>query len=86
MERARYESALIKLDLCLALKAISGLVFLKAILMRIKYIKQILILDIAEGIEVYIPKALSQSQLPSSFRFYDPILMMINMKTPDERV
>jgi hypothetical protein len=54
--------------------------------MRIKFIREMFILDIAEGREVYIPKALSQDQLPYSFRFYDPILMLINSKTPDERV
>lgn len=33
---------------------------------------------------MFIPKELSQDHLPLSFRFYDPILMMIQEKVSDE--
>ena len=86
MKRQKLEKAIIKLELCIALKAISGLVYLRAVLMRIKFFKEIFILDIAEGQEVFIPKALSQSHYPYSYRYYDPILALININTPDEKI
>lgn len=86
LQRAKLDRSLIKLDLCIALKAVRGLIYLRAILLRIKTVKEIFILDISEGKEVYIPPSLSQNRLPKSFRFYDPIQNLIHQRTPGERV
>lgn len=34
-------------------------------------------MQIEDGDEVYIPRELSQDNLPSSFRFYDPIMVSV---------
>ena len=40
--------------------------------------------EIEQGLEAFIPQELSVSHLPYSFRFYDPILAIINSKIDDE--
>ena len=40
-------------------------------------------LDIEGGDEALIPKELSQDQLPYSFRFYDPIIAIIQDNVED---
>ena len=39
--------------------------------------------DLEEGFEVQIPADLSQSKLPHSFRYYDPVLAMIKENVSD---
>ena len=77
---------LMKLNLCINLKAVHGIVYLHAILMKIMLAKQFFIKEIEEGEEVFIPRDLSQDRLPWSFRFYDPIQAYIQeMISPDRR-
>lgn len=40
--------------------------------------------DLEEGFEVQIPADLSQSKLPHSFRYYDPVLAMIKENVSDQ--
>lgn len=47
-------------------------------------VKDLFIMDIEQGQEVFIPKELSQDHLPLSFRFYDPILMLIQEQVSEE--
>ena len=69
--------SLMKLNMCINMKCIHGLVYLRALLMKIQLTKQIFIQDIEEGLETIIPKELSQSRLPYSCRYYDPILAIL---------
>lgn len=67
----------LKLKLLLSMKAINGELFLQVILRCIQLQKEIFLLEVEEGREVYIPQELSQDHLPHSFRYYDPILKLI---------
>ena len=53
--------------------------------MKIQLTKQIFIQDIEEGLETIIPKELSQSRLPYSCRYYDPILAILQSGISDDR-
>ena len=54
-----------------------GISFILATLRQIEYAKDMYILDIEQGIEVYIPSELNQNDLPQSMRYYDPIIRII---------
>jgi hypothetical protein len=62
------------------MKLISGLLYIDAIRKRIEIAKELLILEIEQGNETLINKELSQDGLPSSFRYYDSVLRLINDK------
>ena len=68
---------LLKLKMTLGIKAISGILYVEALIKKIELVKQILIYDVEQGNESFIPKELSQDNLPLSFRFYDPIIPII---------
>lgn len=42
-------------------------------------------MNIEEGSEVFIPKDLSQDQLPLSFRFYDPLIQIVQTRMSEHR-
>ena len=58
-------------------KALNGLSLFKAMLTRIRMTRKLFVMDVETGLEVRIPDLLSQSHLPYSFRFYDPIFAFI---------
>ena len=63
--------------LLINMKAICGILYIKAIIKRVELSKYLFIHEIEQGQEVYIPQELSQDNLPPSFRYYDPILAFI---------
>lgn len=65
------------LNQAIKLKGLSGFALHRAILERIKLSKEMFMLEIQQGLEVAIPKDLSQDQYPKSFQYYDPILSII---------
>ena len=65
-----------KLKLLLSLQAVRGELFIQVFLRCIKLRKEVFMLDIEEGREVFIPRELAQDGLPWSFRYYDPILRL----------
>lgn len=67
-----------KLRLLLQLKAMKGEMYIQLLLRVIDVAKQVFILAIEMGIEVYIPPELSQKSMPVSFRYYDPVLAIIH--------
>ena len=71
--------------MCINLKALKGIIMLNAMLKRIKLQKELFVLDIEDGNEIYIPSALTQDRLPYSFRFYDPIIALINENISENR-
>lgn len=75
-ERAAREIELQILQQIGALK-IRGLVFLFMRLKIIKLIREIFILDLKQGREMMIPAELRMDKLPESFKFYDPILSIL---------
>ena len=65
------------LKMIISLRVCSGLAYLKCILMRIHINRSLFILEIEQGGETFIPSDLSQSRLPYSMRYYDPILAIV---------
>ena len=73
------------LSLLVGMKAVSGVDYILCLLKRIDLAKQLFVLDIEEGTEVFIPKELRTDNFPLSFQFNDPILMIIHRKMSDDR-
>ena len=67
------------------LRAVKNVTFLKVILKKIRLAKELFLIDIEQGHESFIPKELSQDNLPYSMRFYDPIMQIIQDKISEER-
>jgi hypothetical protein len=76
-----------KQKLIFGFKSISGTMYLKLMLQHIKVAKQLFILHVEQGTEVFILENLSQDDLPMSLRYYDPILKIVqedcNMEKKD---
>ena len=66
-----------KLKLVINLKALKGVLMLKALITKIKFAKQLFVLEIEQMKEAYIPNELSNDNLPSSFWFYDACLHQV---------
>ena len=67
-----------KMKLLLSMKILKGTVHIKILLESISIVRKIFIMNFEEtGVEMLIPSELCQDQLPQSFRFYDPILRLI---------
>ena len=77
IEETMRKSTLINLQLCTKLRAIHGQVYLMALLKRIELEKAEFVYQIEEGEQVFIPRDLSQDELPQSFRYYDPIMAIV---------
>lgn len=60
-----------------ALHLMSGRLFLRTIIRRIQLSKDIFMLEIEGGKEVFVAQDLSQDTLPYSFRYYDSLIQMI---------
>ena len=54
-----------------------GQLYLQIIKRKIQLIKEMFLIELLAGQDVEIPKDLSHKQFPYSFRFYDPILLII---------
>jgi hypothetical protein len=35
------------------------------------------VIELERGLEIFIPKDLQQNSLPASFRYFDPILLLV---------
>ena len=55
------------------------------VIKRIEIAKQLFVVDIEQGTEVFIPPDLRISQYPLSMQFNDPILMIIHRRMSDDR-
>lgn len=55
----------------------TGLTLIEILIDEIKIAKNLFLLNLAQGEELLIPRELSQNNMPMSYRFYDPILSMI---------
>ena len=66
-----------KLKLVIQLRAVSGEIYVIILLRLILVCKQLLFKSLENGDEAFIASEISSDQLPASFRFYDPILNII---------
>jgi hypothetical protein len=71
--------------LLLSLKAVKGELYLLILLKTIELSKQIFVLELEQGLAVFIPRELSQDSLALSYRFYDPILRIVYKMCSDEK-
>lgn len=72
--------------MCTKLRSVHGLVYLRAMLKRIELEKAEFVSQIEEGGQIFIPRDLSQDELPQSFHYYDPILVIVQeMISPNRR-
>lgn len=85
MELANLLDTYLKLKQVLCYKAIQGKRYLQLKLKLIGVAKQVLLIHLEQGLQVYIPAELSQDSIPMSMRFYDPILKIIQEKCSDQR-
>lgn len=83
--RIETEEHIEKINLILSLKAVHDEAYLRIVLQRIEFARKIFIMNIEIGLEVLIPKLLSMDSLPLSFRFYDPIQMIVRELMSEER-
>lgn len=83
--RFRHEKNIKKIKNLLGSKILMGPRFLMGLIRMYQLKKQIFILEFELGNEVLIPEALSQDNLPLSFRYYDPIIQLIQMKLSMQR-
>ena len=74
-----------KLNALMKLKMVRGMPYITAMKLKIQLSRELLILEIEQGSQVYIPYYLSQDYLPMSFRYYDPILQFVKLKLGYER-
>ena len=61
----------------LNMNLVKGPRYIEALLVRMELVKELFLMDLENGVEVLIPKELSQDHMPPSFRYYDHILMLI---------
>ena len=62
----------------LGAKCLRGILFVEALLEKVKVIKEVFLYQIEEGNEVFVPYDLSQDHLAASYRYYDPIIAIIS--------
>lgn len=74
-----------KIQTVKSLKCVKGMLFIRLCQEQIKIAKQMFTMDIESGSEAYIPKLLSQDSLPMSFRFYDPIMKIVQGLMGDDK-
>lgn len=80
LRKAKLQGIVEKLNLLINLKAMHGVMYIKVVLKLIQLNKIKFISEIEEGLEVYIPSKLSMRTLPASYRYYDPIIIIIQEK------
>ena len=62
------------LKIIVNLKMVGKNLFIKLALRKIKLAKELFILDLEQGQEVFIPKEFSMDRFPLSFQYYDQLL------------
>ena len=84
LELKKKMSLMMKLALMIKLRAVSGEMFVQVVLKRIDTARKIFQMQIEDGDEVFIPRELSQDDLPMAFRYYDPILFTLQDRCSEQ--
>ena len=69
-----------KLKMATASLSMKGVLYLEITLKKIQMVKELFVSQLETGMEVLIPKELSQDSLPYSFRYYDAIVPIVHSK------
>ena len=75
----------VKLKTILAIRAGKTEMFIRVLLKCIQLQKELFVLELEQGQQVFIPNELNQKGLPYSFRYYDPILSYVYDYCTDEK-
>ena len=78
LRKQALERLIMKLQLSMSMHLFTDYFFIKAFLTKMELVKQLFVLEVEQGTDVSIPDDLCQSDLPWSFRYYDPILSFID--------
>ena len=73
-QRTRKQLILNRLNMITSLHIAVGPRYIQCLLEKIKFQKQLFVLELERGHEVMIPKTLQITSLPHSFRYYDPLI------------
>jgi len=73
-----------KLNLVCSMRMVTDFFFIKVLLMKFELTKRLFVLEIEQGMETSISDDITQSDLPWSFRFYDPVLKIVDAEISDE--
>ena len=79
------DEILSRINMLTSFRIAKGVFYLQIMLKRIEINKQLFMQEVQKGIEVLIPRDLSQDSLPHSFRFYDQTINMIQDKMVFDR-
>lgn len=74
-----------KLKLILGMRSITGMIYIRAVLDKINFVKKLFTYQIEDDAEVFIPADLTQSDLPISYRYYDPLILIVQSNMSAER-
>lgn len=86
-KRMQWSAQLRKVKFILGVGGLVDDFYLKAIILKTELQKQLFVLELEQGQEVYIPNELSCDSYPQGFRFYDPIIQIVNhMFSSDNQV
>lgn len=72
------DEQLMRLKFILSIGGLSDIFYIIATLKKYEIVKELFVLELELGQEVFIPTILSCDKYPLSFRFYDPIIQIIN--------
>ena len=72
------ETQLDNVRFILAIGGLSDIFFIIATLRKYDLLKQLFVLELEQGQEVFIPPQLSCDKFPLSFQYYDPIIQIVN--------
>ena len=74
-----------KIALLEKLKILKGPLYIQVKLKRIEIARDLFMIDVETGREVFIRKSLSQQDLPMSYRYYDSIFNFIQNRMSFDR-
>jgi len=69
---------LLKVKFMLGVGGLMDIFYLKSVIKKIQLKKQLFVLELEQGQEVFIPNELSVESYPPTFTYYDPVIQIIN--------
>lgn len=85
-DRTRKVTASERLELICRTSLLEGPQYVQALLQKIQLQREVLVLDLEQGMECALPSSLSQRNLPSSYRYYDGLLRSIQSLVSGQRM
>lgn len=77
-KRMQWSAQLRKVKFMIGVGGLTDDFYLMAVIKKIELQKAMFVLELEQGQEVFIPNELSCDSYPQGFRFYDPIIQVVN--------